>query len=126
MTCKEKGCQNKAIAKGMCRRHYDRNRERKIRKGTWKGKGRDSYKKSKNYKICKVDGCKTRSSARGFCKHHYYIFREEMIKKGKWNKLKNNQISEKVNKEREKETIKKDRTIILNTEYVKNVRVQYS
>lgn len=60
--CKIDGCQNSAIVRGYCERHY-----RKLRR---RGKLEKIQSKEKRKK-CEVEGCKNASKVEGLCSKHY-------------------------------------------------------
>lgn len=58
--CTVKECDRKHVAKGYCKKHYQR----------WVKYGDPLY--IKQVKTCSIDGCGNKHSAKGYCDRHYY------------------------------------------------------
>jgi len=64
--CNSNGCNNKAVSRGYCDKHYRR----------FKKYGNAETKYVFIPKECSVDGCKTKSRINGFCDKHYRRFKK--------------------------------------------------
>ena len=60
--CKVKGCNQRAVGKGLCNKHY----------GRMRAHGTLDYPKKK---LCSVEDCKSPANARGLCTVHYNRYR---------------------------------------------------
>lgn len=56
--CKRKGCNSKVIAKGLCSKHYQKQR----------------FLKANKKKYCESYNCYAEAKIKGLCKHHYNVF----------------------------------------------------
>lgn len=65
--CEEQGCPDKAMRRGLCPRHYDRNRDREITAGTWQPREIPEF--------CTIENCGNKHESRGLCSKHYEKFR---------------------------------------------------
>jgi hypothetical protein len=61
-TCSVEGCDSNVLARGWCRKHYNR----------WHATGDVADRPSQPATICSVDGCDRKTLARGWCRNHYY------------------------------------------------------
>lgn len=74
--CLIQDCKNKAVAKGLCMRHY-------------KQLSRNGFIiDDREEKICKCAGCNEPATRRGMCRKHYDHWRYEAKKRGEFHKSK--------------------------------------
>jgi len=60
--CSEEGCENQAVARKLCNKHYQQYRYRNL-----------NLFKNQNSKLCSVEGCIGLHYAKGLCNFHYNI-----------------------------------------------------
>jgi HNH endonuclease/AP2 domain len=61
-TCSVEDCGGKPIARGWCRKHYQR----------WYATGDVADRTPQPAVMCSIEGCERRVLARGWCRNHYY------------------------------------------------------
>lgn len=86
MKCSVEGCDRDVYARGMCTKHYQRERSRQHVAGTWQNIIRTAPS------VCTVEGCDNKAKSRGLCSKHYQAHRDELIRANKWGTKKKKRV----------------------------------
>lgn len=72
--CNQNGCATRAVARGLCSTHYEEAKTKGVKEGTWKPYDTPDKCAAKDCETTKIE-------ARGMCRQHYEVWRQTNLKR---------------------------------------------